>query len=189
MMRPLQHVPLIVLTCLLAAASARAQDTLSVADSLRIPPEIKTSTAPPSIEQRDESVWTPTKSPGTAVLRSAIIPGWGQLYNESYWKVPVVVGLSGFLIYGIVSEHADYSTYADQYAASITPERPGGNLQLKLFREYYRDRRDTYAWWFLVTYFVQLADAFVDAHLYDFDVSSDMRLTLAPTRMSFSIRW
>lgn len=193
-MHPLRTLPLILLTCLLAAAPLRAQDTrtqdtLTVADSLRIPPEIETSTAPPAIEQRDASVWTPAKSPGGAVLRSAILPGWGQLYNESYWKVPIVVGLSGFLIYGIVSEHADYADYADQYAATITPDRPGGDLRLKLFREFYRDRRDTYAWWFLVTYLVQIADAFVDAHLYDFDVSSDMRLTLTPTRLSLGIRW
>ena len=48
----------------------------------------------------------PTKSALGAVLRSAVIPGWGQFYNESYLKVPVVVGLTGFLVWGIVTEHA-----------------------------------------------------------------------------------
>lgn len=121
-----------------------------------------------------------TKSTLGAVLRSAIIPGWGQLYNESYFKVPVVVGLTGFLVWGIVTEHGNYRTYADLYDASITDDLPAGNLLHKRFREFYRDRRDTYGWWLLVTYLLQLADAYVDAALFSFDVSSEAKLTLIP---------
>jgi len=28
----------------------------------------------------------PLKSPWGAVARSAVLPGWGQVYNEQYWK-------------------------------------------------------------------------------------------------------
>ena len=31
--------------------------------------------------------------PRRATRRSAIIPGWGQLYNKQYWKVPLVYGV------------------------------------------------------------------------------------------------
>lgn len=121
-----------------------------------------------------------TKSTLGAVLRSAAIPGWGQLYNESWFKVPIVVGLTGFMVWGIVTEHANYRTYADLYDASITEDLPAGNLLHKRFREFYRDRRDTYGWWLLVTYLLQLADAYVDAALFGFDVSDEARLTLIP---------
>jgi hypothetical protein len=114
-----------------------------------------------------------SKSPLGAVLRSAVIPGWGQFYNESYWKIPLVVGLSAYLVYGIISEHSLFTDYSALYDATITTDDPAGDLQLKQFREIYRDRRDTFAWWFLVTYLLQIADAFVDAHLYDFDVSEE----------------
>ncbi|MBI5648803.1 MAG: hypothetical protein HY962_17885 [Ignavibacteriae bacterium] len=127
-----------------------------------------------------DSGYTMTKSPMGAVLRSALLPGLGQWYNESYWKVPVVVGLGVFLIRGVVVENNGFLDYRDRYAASITPENSSGDLRLKQLREVYRDNRDTYAWWFLVLYLVQCADAFVDAHLYDFDVSETLSATVLP---------
>lgn len=129
-----------------------------------------------------------TKSPLGAVLRSAIVPGWGQFYNESYWKVPIVLGLGGFLAYGMIQEHDSYSEYADLYAASITEEAPAGNLRLKQFREFYRNRRDTYGWWLLVTYLLQLADAYVDAQLFNFDVSDEVQGTITPAPGGASLR-
>jgi len=130
-----------------------------------------------------------TKSPMGAVLRSAVIPGWGQFYNESYWKVPIVLGLSGWLIYGMISEHQQYVDYRDQYEATITEENPSGDLRLKRFREFYRDNRDTYGWWLLVTYLLQLADAYVDAALFSFDVSETSSVTLLPAPSGAALQW
>ena len=120
------------------------------------------------------------KSPLGAVIRSAILPGLGQFYNEAYWKVPIVLGLTGFLVYGVVHEHGLYSEYSDKYAATITEELPAGNLRWKQFREFYRDRRDTYAWWLFIAYLFQIADAFVDAHMFSFDVSDVSALSVLP---------
>src|SRR4051812_26750003 len=34
-------------------------------------------------------------NPNKAVIRSAIIPGWGQITNKKYWKLPLVYGALG----------------------------------------------------------------------------------------------
>jgi hypothetical protein len=185
MSRTVRRVALCValMTCLAAVGAAQnvegGRDTVAIAvpDTLR--------------PQTDGTSARETKSPWGAVWRSAVLPGWGQYYTEHYWKIPIVVGVSGFLIYGIVSENKQYLQYADAYDASITPDNPSGDLTLKSYREYYRDRRDTYAVWMLVTYLVQLADAYVDAHLYDFDVSDDLSasITVLPGAASFTLRW
>jgi len=127
-----------------------------------------------TISNQADSGFVMLKSPWGAVARSAILPGWGQLYNQSYVKIPIILGLSAFLIQGYIAENSQYIDFRDQYANSITDINPAGNYILKYRREIHRDNRDTYAWWFGVMYLVQLADAFVDAHLFDFDVSDEV---------------
>jgi len=51
-----------------------------------------------TIEQND-TTFIMAKSPWGAVGRSALIPGWGQFYNNSYWKIPVVWGVLGWFTY------------------------------------------------------------------------------------------
>ncbi len=147
-------------------------DTETADDSMRI--TLKEGIGVPVIEEPE------TKSGLGAVLRSAVVPGWGQLYNRSYLKVPVVVGLTGFLVWGVVTEHNNYTKYDAWYEATITKDKPNGDLLFKRWREFYRDRRDTYGWWLLVTYLLQLADAYVDAALFSFDVSDEASLQLLP---------
>ncbi|HEX2788530.1 MAG TPA: DUF5683 domain-containing protein [Ignavibacteria bacterium] len=118
------------------------------------------------------------KSPLTATLLSAAIPGAGQFYNESYWKIPVIAGVGGYLVYEIIQSNKDYRNYADQYSASITTQNPSGDARLLSLREFYRDERDRFFIYTALLYLVQIADAYVDAELYDFDVSDKMKFTL-----------
>jgi hypothetical protein len=115
----------------------------------------------------------PTKDAGTAMLLSAILPGAGQAYNESYWKVPVVVGLGGYFLVEFFDNNSKYRDYSDMYEASLDTT-PGGDPDLLTYREFYRDQRDTFAWYFLILYAVNILDAYVDASLFDFDVGTDL---------------
>ncbi len=60
------------------------------------------------------------KSPWIAVGLSAVIPGAGQFYNRSYWKVPVILGLAGYLAYEFFDNNKTYHDYRDRYAATQT---------------------------------------------------------------------
>ena len=44
------------------------------------------------VKGKNDTSFVMEKSPWGAVLRSAILPGLGQIYNQSYWKAPIVWG-------------------------------------------------------------------------------------------------
>ncbi len=113
------------------------------------------------------------KSPSVAVLLSALLPGAGQFYNESYWKIPIIGGLVGYFGYEYFRNNNLYKDYRNRYSSSQNDSVPEGDLSLKTLREFYRDQRDDFVWYFLIVYVVNLVDAYVDAHLFDFDVSDD----------------
>jgi hypothetical protein len=53
-------------------------------------------------------------SPRKAWIRSAIVPGWGQVYNKQYWKVPLVYGSFALLARAIVVNRSDYNLYVNE---------------------------------------------------------------------------
>jgi hypothetical protein len=126
------------------------------------------------------SKYHPTKSAGMAMLMSAVLPGSGQFYNESYWKVPIVVGLGGYFVYQWLHFNKVYRDYRTQYANSVLADPPNGNPYFQSLREYYRDQRDTFTWYFFLLYLVNVADAYVDASLYDFSVSDNLSIRFMP---------
>lgn len=128
-------------------------------------------------EEKTDTVFIMQKSPWGAVLRSALIPGWGQFYNESYWKIPVVWGFAGWFIYNWIDTNNKYEKNRDLYIETDS------RIYL-IRRDFYRDQRDNFAIYLALTYLLNLVDAYVDAHLFDFSVSEDY-LTRMP---QFNIR-
>lgn len=137
-----------------------------------------------------------TKSPSEALWKS-VIPGWGQYYNEEYWKAPILfgaaVGLGGLIYYF----NGEYNSYSDQLEVATragtkipidNPDNLGDTYypirknvltdlqirQLKGNKESNRDSRDMMAFYLLGVYVISAVDAFVGAHLYDFNVDEDL---------------
>ncbi len=70
----------------------------------------------------DTTKFSMQKSAWGSVLRSAIIPGFGQFYNQSYWKVPLFWGVLGYLGYQWNSNNKSYNTYSDLYKKNLTTD-------------------------------------------------------------------
>lgn len=124
-----------------------------------------------TVEQTD-STFIMAKSAWGAVGRSAILPGWGQFYNESYWKIPVVWGVLGWFTYLYVENNKLYKEYRDLYSESLEDSDLGDSYYRRA-RDTYRDERDKYALILGLSYLLNLIDAYVDAHLFDFDVTEN----------------
>ena len=127
-----------------------------------------------------------TKDPTTAVLLSLPLPGLGQYYNEQYWKIPIFTGTCAVSAYLFFSNNADYNTTADLYdqAVAVGADQSVTD-RLRNQREAFRDNRDLAGFVFVTAYLLAAVDAYVGAHLYDFDVSDDLSLGLGPTPTQF----
>ena len=102
---------------------------------------------------------TKTKSPTVAMIRSALLPGWGQWYNDQKWKALLVFGGEVALVGNAV--------YYNQRVAKGTSDDE---------RRFYRDVRGRFLWWFLAVHLLNVLDAYVDAHLWNFDTGPFLSL-------------
>lgn len=121
----------------------------------------------------------PGKSPGLAMLCSALLPGAGQFYNQSYWKVPVVLGLGLYFVSTWLDQNRRTEIYRQKYADSLLTN-PFLADTYQRERDFYKQQRDTFAWYFVILYILNVADAYVDASLFDFDVGKDLSLRILP---------
>lgn len=128
------------------------------------------------------------KSPTVAVLLSAVLPGAGQFYNQSYWKIPIIAGFVGYFGYEYFRENNLYKDYRDQYINSQTEVNPEGDLNLKSLREFYRNQRDNFVWYFMIVYVINLVDAYVDVHLFDFDIKDEKLTRFGKTDKTYRLK-
>ena len=126
-----------------------------------------------------------THSVKKAVIMSMAMPGLGQIYNGKWWKTPIVYGAIAVPISFAVENGREYKRYlAAVYDKLDTiPNELGdqySGAQLVQLQDYYRRKRDL---WILVTvlgYGLNILDAYVDAHLYYYDISDNISLKWEP---------
>ena len=114
----------------------------------------------------EDTVFVMHKSPWGAVLRSAIFPGWGQIYNHSYIKAPIIWGITGWLIYEWVQSNNLIKQSQDLFIQTK-------NSNWLDYKNFYQDQRDLFAIYIGLTYVLNMVDAYVDAELFDFTVKEN----------------
>jgi len=127
-------------------------------------------------------------SPKRAMMLSALLPGTGQIYNKKYWKAPVV--WTGFVVFGyfINQNNKEYQRFRQAYnynvdddSTTISEFPAVSAILLANERNIFRKWRDlsiilTVGW-----YALNIIDANVDAHLFEFDVSDVAYIRWEPT--------
>jgi len=130
--------------------------------------------------------------PARAALYSAVFPGGGQIYNKSYWKLPIIYATAAVLGYYLIDNNNKYQDFrqaaiqradsSDKYVSSpiygINVSR--GSQNIRFARDYYRRNRDLTILLSIGFYGLQIAEAYVHAYLKDFDVSDDLSLRVQP---------
>ena len=128
------------------------------------------------------------KSPKKASLYSAILPGAGQIYNTKYWKVPVLYASIGTAIYIAKWNNSEYLHYREAFEYRTDDDETTVDPYIDRYTEsnlvtmknYHRKNRDLA---YIITagiYLLNILDASVDAHLFNFNVNDNLDMVLKP---------
>ena len=135
-------------------------------------------------------------SPVKATIMSACLPGLGQIYNGKWWKVPIVYAGLGGLGYLVYNNYYEYRSYLHAYEFK-TGDLPEGvtlnqhetelanryaESQLQTYKESYRRDFEFYTLITVAWYGLNIVDACVDGHLYNYDISDDLSFSVDPYR-------
>jgi len=177
-----------------------------------VPDSVNLSGNPAVVNVKDSPHFRP--DPKKAWIMAAVFPGLGQIYNQQYWKLPIVYGGLTACLYSITWNNKTYQDYrrayfdimAD-YAADPQAQNPDSwhqswqdfipvgsdpatrlnnttfHSNLKRGKDYYRRYRDLSVIICIGIYLVFVADAYVDAQMFDFDISPDLSLNIVPEIM------
>lgn len=144
----------------------------------------------PTKKTKEKKPHSPTK----ATIMSACLPGLGQIYNHKWWKVPIVYAGLGGLGYLVYTNNYEYRSYLHAYEYK-TGDLPDGvtlnehetdlankyaESQLQTYKESYRRDFEFYTILTVAWYGLNILDACVDGHLYTYDISDDLSLSIDP---------
>jgi hypothetical protein len=136
-------------------------------------------------------------NPRIATIRSAILPGWGQMYNKQYWKLPLVYGAlgttAGIFFYNINI----YNQLRKAYSIRLSGDTASFNEinvefralsteTIRADRDIFRQNIDYSVLVFLIFWGVNVVDATVAAHLKGFDVGNNLSLQIKPGYSPFA---
>ncbi len=177
---------LFVFSLSISAAYSQIEETGLSQDSTLIGSNIEYADNVPRNENGFFSMFE--GNPGRAALYSAIIPGGGQVYNKKWIKVPIVLGLEGTAIGFIVFFNDFHKTLDLGFKGLVRGEidqfggyTPANVAGLKQRRDTIKQYRDYSIIALAVAHVLNIADAFVDRHLMEFDVDEDISFHLGPT--------
>lgn len=117
----------------------------------------------------------------------SILPGGGQVYNRQAWKIPIIYGAFAGMGYFIYDNYQSMKMFKDEYLFRVHHD---GATHLSGYESYptsniyslYNSYNQNFQLMIIITvgiYALNLVDAYVFGHLFDFQMNDD--ITLGPT--------
>lgn len=166
-----------------------AQDTIPLTDTITVN-EIDSITPPTITIKKIDSIAPSIHSAHKATIYSMVLPGLGQAYNKKYWKIPVIYAGFGILAYYISINNAETKEFTEAYRYTSNGDTGyTDNKYVKRYpdvndllegRDFYRRRVELSVIFTAAWYILNVLDATVDAHFFDYDVSEDLSLNVQP---------
>jgi hypothetical protein len=129
-------------------------------------------------------------SPHKAVMRSLMIPGWGQIYNHRWWKVPLIYGGLGLLGDVVVYNQKYYKEFLkeaqlrEKGIVGTSANDPQlvkvSNADVINYTDLSRRDRDLGILGFIGAWGIQMIDAYIDAkfrHSYTMDNNLSIKVS------------
>lgn len=150
-------------------------------DSAQITPPITEIVAVDATAKIDTIDYLTMKNPIRASLYSAIFPGMGQIYNDKWWKAPLVWGILGTGAGFIIHYNNQYKEFRGYYLDKLYGyplENPTlNNMSVEQLANIQDDRKRSRDYAIALTalgYILNIVDATVDAHLYGIKKDPDL---------------
>ena len=182
-------------------AQNRLEKASTPANTQQQAPVVRTTTPTKPASDKTPAVTDTAKKERSlaakAAIRSAMIPGWGQIYNKKYWKLPLVYGAIAVPVSTIAYNLDWYKKCREAYniryfndTSRVVPDLPTDGIDqqlqplstqsLRLYRNEFRKNVDLSVLALLAVWGLNVLDATVDGHLRSFNVSDDLSLRLDP---------
>jgi len=150
----------------LAALSDSGSPSRATADRTR-PPEPSDSAAVVDIGHQKRVAPPPLSGfdkPRWVMLRSLLVPGWGQLHNRAYFKAVFVAGEEVYLVARLAEDSRELNRLRAEAEAAAQANQGLLNEQLVEAHNRLLDRYVARQWFLAALMAFSLADAYVDAH-------------------------
>lgn len=179
-----RYLSIIILSICATMVMAQEPDTVIAVDTTNNQIPLRQESRK-KVEVKEIDTYADRFVPRKASLYSAILPGMGQAYNKNYWKIPIIYG--GFFALGYAVNYYDdrYKTFRKDL---FTLLEEGGNTtplglsenQVRSLVDKSRRERDFYMIMTGVLYLLQIAEAHIDAHLKEFKLNPDLKVSVEP---------
>lgn len=170
-------------------AVTNSSTTSSTVSPAPKPRRVRTS---PSIQNTTKTTSVKKEHSATKALLWSLIPGAGQVYNHQAWKIPIIYTAFAGAGYFIYTNGTNMVKFKKEYLYRVNN---GGATQLAGYANYptsniynlYQSYNQYFQLSIIVAaafYGLNLIDAYVFGHLFDYDISDDISLRACPTMLT-----